>query len=534
MKQSLDNDEVDLLSSLQLVGTKTAVDIVKKGVSIDSEEQEMGPSPSKEADPVVFTDEEALALYLDLSLTKRKYCLLRELLQKKNVNVLPAYKRITDAKSKCYPVSSAIEITETKASIKLQELLNHTTTILLSTEEVKPPLDAKKLKMVSKYGGDGTSGFNNYKQKFENSEDSDSSLFLMSLVPLRLEYEIGNTCSTIWENPRPCSPRNCLPIMFEYAKETKEKILTEFGNIKKVIKQLKPTKITINSKIYQIDHVLLSTMIDGKVCQHLTGISSAANCVICGAKPSEMNDLKSVLKREENIEAFGLQVLHLWIRIMECVLNISYRLPLKKWACKTKEDKAIRDERKTKIKKEIKDRLGLIVDTPKPGGAGSSNDGNTARRFLENYEIISDITGFNKVLLKKFYIMLQTLSSGKPICTDAFRKFTFKTAELYVELYYWYYMPSSLHKPLMHGYKIIKSQIVPIGQLSEEAQEAKNKDFKRWRENNTRKTSRVDTNTDLIHYLLVSADLYISSLRKEFPKSQKPLLPEATALLLKE
>lgn len=187
----------------------------------------------------------------------------------------------------------------------------------------------------------------------------------MSLVPLRLEYGNNTLTSVIWENPRPCSPKNCLPIMFEYAKESKDKILSEFRNIKNEIKKLKPSKIKINDTTYYVEHQLMCTMVDGKVCQHLTETSSAANCIVCGAKPSEMNNLSQILHREEKIESFsfGLQVLHLWIRLMECVLNISYRIQIKKWSC------------------------GLIVDTPKQG-TGSSNDGNTARRFFQNYETI--------------------------------------------------------------------------------------------------------------------------------------------------
>jgi len=60
-------------------------------------------------------------------------------------------------------------------------------------------------------------------------------------------------------------------------------------------------------------------------------------------------------------------------------------------------------------------------------------------------------------------------------------------------------MPSSVHKILVHGGKVIKSALLPIGQLTEEAQEARNKDFKRFREYNTRKCNRYATNADLIH-----------------------------------
>lgn len=56
--------------------------------------------------------------------------------------------------------------------------------------------------------------------------------------------------------------------------------------------------------------------------------------------------------------------------------------------------------------------------------------------------------------------------------------------------------------------------IIPLGQMSEEASEAKNKEIRRVRLEHTLKTSRHRTNYDLIKYMLMSLDPYIASLRK--------------------
>ena len=113
-----------------------------------------------------------------------------------------------------------------------------------------------------------------------------------------------------------------------------------------------------------------------------------------------------------------------------------------------------------------------------------------------------------------------------------FARYANDTASLYAEQYEWFYMPASMHKILIHGASIIDSFLVPIGQLSEEAQESRNKDFKRYRENNTRKSSRIKTIEDLLHCLLISSDPYIASLRKESKKTARPLLLEAEQLLI--
>ncbi|GBN45209.1 hypothetical protein AVEN_186087-1 [Araneus ventricosus] len=70
------------------------------------------------------------------------------------------------------------------------------------------------------------------------------------------------------------------------------------------------------------------------------------------------------------------------------------------------------------------------------------------------------------------------------------------------------------------GRGIIEACILPIGSYFEEAQEARNKHNRQYRELFTRKSSRINTNTDLLHRLLVLSDPYIASLRAA-PKSEK-------------
>lgn len=114
-------------------------------------------------------------------------------------------------------------------------------------------------------------------------------------------------------------------------------------------------------------------------------------------------------------------------------------------------------------------------------------------------------------LIKRFAVILQTISSGFEINVDKFDTYAKETAKLYTELYNWYYMPSSVHKVLIHGADVVKSSLLPIGQLSEEASEARNKDFRNFRQHHTRKISRIKTNEDILNSLLVTSDPVISS-----------------------
>lgn len=255
------------------------------------------------------------------------------------------------------------------------------------------------------------------------------------------------------------------------------------------------------------------TMVDGKVCNALANNPSSQKCYICGATPKMINEkLKSNRASNSDMYTFGISSLHAWIRTLECLLHISYRLHIKKWQIRDSAEKILFQERKLKIQEKFKQEMGLIVDRPKAGG-GNTNDGNTARRFFRNSVKSAEITGLNENLIRQFGIILQTISCGYEINVNLFANYVENTRQLYISLYPWYYMPASIHKILVHSPEIINSCILPIGQMSEEALEARNKDCRRYRENNTRKISRWHTNKDLLSMLLISSDSLISSLR---------------------
>lgn len=106
------------------------------------------------------------------------------------------------------------------------------------------------------------------------------------------------------------------------------------------------------------------------------------------------------------------------------------------------------------------------------------------------------------------------------------------TYKMIVERYSWYKMPWSVHRVLLHGAETIRHNIVPIGQLTEEAAEARNKDFRRYREHHTRKHNRVVTNQDILNFLLVSSDPIISNMRPIVKRKHLALPSEVMSLLL--
>ena len=475
-----------------------------------------------------FTKEEALAMFIDCKLTKHTYNLTRTKINKLGYKIYPSYYKLRQCKNECYP---NISVTESRAVVKVQSIVDITAKrLVLAQAEVLERFTADNFILICKWGGDGSSNHSKYKQKFESDIASDEFLFAFSFVPLQLS-ELNNQNNLAWYNSIPSSTRNCRPLALLFSKENADNTREETDRIQSEIDSLVPTKIVLGNKTIVIHYKFLLTMVDGKVCNAITRITSSQTCYICGATPKLMNDISndSSKTNKKNFE-FGLSPLHLWIRCFECFLHISYRLGFKKWSVRNKKDKEQFTASKINIQRKFKEEMGLIVDQAKPG-YGSTNDGNSARRFFKNYEQSAAITGIDQNLLLRFYIILCTLSSGHDINILKYKRYVEETKELYLSLYSWYYMPVTVHKLLVHSTEIIEYCILPIGMLSEEAQESRNKDLRRFREFHTRKCSRISTNTDLLNMLILTSDPLINVFRESSKKNRKSLPSDALKLL---
>ena len=66
-------------------------------------------------------------------------------------------------------------------------------------------------------------------------------------------------------------------------------------------------------------------------------------------------------------------------------------------------------------------------------------------------------------------------------------EYAVETARKLVEDYPWYYLPPLVHKIRILGAEVTKHALVPVGELSKEAAEAKNKVIKQFRLQHTKK-----------------------------------------------
>lgn len=113
-----------------------------------------------------LTPAQALALFVDLDLTDRKYIVLREMVNNLHKNCFPSLYALKQAKNKIIPKN--ISVSETSAMVDIQELVNSTVNGIVQTLRITKPAHAK---LICKWGMDGSSGHSTYKQKFSNENE---------------------------------------------------------------------------------------------------------------------------------------------------------------------------------------------------------------------------------------------------------------------------------------------------------------------------------------------------------------------------
>lgn len=498
----------------------------------------------KAATPSPMSIEEAVSLMIDSRMPVSTYEMLKRSADAHDFSLYPPYYLLRKyRKDFCRPAEQ-LELSDTLASVSLQALLDHTVDRIFKLQQEPLLQFAEKLKnstlklqLIASWGFDGSTGQSQYKQRLNANENAtDSGIFVTTMIPLQLQTEEGKI---VWRNQAPQSVRFCRPLRIQFLKETEDSIHAERNWVDSQIRNLVAHSITESGISASIKYSLHLTVIDGKVLSILSGASSHQVCPICGATPSEFNVLNRPLKPipDCNLQ-YGISPLHAWIRFLEFCLHLSYRNVdgIKTWRVKGGDKNPQLNERKRKIQEALWEKLSLRVDFPKPGGAGSSNDGNTARRAfsIENQVVFAEILGIELWLVQDLHVILCVISSSLPVDSKKFGEFCRPLADRYVKAYPWFYMPATLHKILIHGEQIISRSALPMGMLSEQAGESRNKLYRQDREMHARKTSRKENLLDVFNRAMDSSDPFISelSMSQRREKSKKLPLPSAAIALL--
>ena len=120
--------------------------------------------------------------------------------------------------------------------------------------------------------------------------------------------------------------------------ETADITNEEIGYINSQIQTLQETKISRTEGDLSIKHTLLMTTVDAKVCNAATETASAMRCYICKATSKDFNDLSKTKEVNKEALQFGLSILHARIRLFEFLLHLSYKINIKKWKIRSKEE----------------------------------------------------------------------------------------------------------------------------------------------------------------------------------------------------
>jgi hypothetical protein len=218
-----------------------------------------------------------------------------------------------------------------------------------------------------------------------------------------------------------------------FEREYKDSISRESQRLQGEVSQLVPYIISDVPRI-EVKFKGLFTMLDGKVLNELTSNPSSANCPICHKSSKQMSSQAINFPPVEGSLAFGVSPLHFGIRSFELLYNIGYRRDTKKfggrWTDEEREKKKVCEK---KVKANFLEKLGLIIDQRRDGGAGNTTTGNVARRAFENAEITADICGVSAQLVKNISVIWGTLSSGFAIDACKFDLLCQETLRLYFD-----------------------------------------------------------------------------------------------------
>ena len=165
-------------------------------------------------------------------------------------------------------------------------------------------------------------------KKLFSTRQNEESFFQTAIDPLKLVINKKD----VWINSKCSSSHLCRPLHLQYQKETKAVTVNEDNRIREEIMNLLELPINFTyedgtnlsvSRGYNVNIIML----DGKAVNAITNANSTQTCNVCGAKPSEMNNLFRVREKQINQSSLklGLSSLHCWMRTFEYILHLSYK-----------------------------------------------------------------------------------------------------------------------------------------------------------------------------------------------------------------
>jgi hypothetical protein len=534
VKKLTENDEFDSTALLEAALIKSNVEknfarAVGIKTVLKKKKRIVEKPPVKNA-----TASESFELYLSNNLSQRQYKSIKIFFDSHNAKILPSYDKLLITKKECHP--EGIVVSDLEASVSIQNLFQHVATRLLVNfnEEFCNKMEAshENLVIIFAYGLDGSSGYSHYNMPVE-VDRCDQNLVAVTCVPIRITTPMGRI---VWQNPSTASSRSCLPIKLIFAKEDKALTKEIYADLKDQINKLTPLAFSLSENLQvTVEADFHLALIDGKVLADLTD-TGYASCALCKRPPREFNSLR-IWEENKTVTSnpqVGISPLHARLRIFEHLVKIGYKKVTGK--ARSGSDAAV-IKNMAVVRKRFLDLLNLRVDQPSPRG-GNSNTGNVSRKAFENAEIFAQCVGFDAAeteVIIRLRNVLACITSPHEIDTAKFKIYCYETHKIYINFFSWYPMSSTLHKVLYHGHELMQNFTIPLGLMTEESSESKNKFYKRDRLQHARQSSRAANLEDIFHRALEMSDPFFSTiaLRKIKSKKNHMMLPDEVMDMLK-
>ena len=121
-----------------------------------------------------------------------------------------------------------------------------------------------------------------------------------------------NANTVVCKNPRPSYPRFCRPLKIQFLHENTEATVIEVDNIKEQIDKFDLFQEIVDGKEISVSYELALTMLDGKVCNAITGTESPQRSYLCDSNSEDFNKIDEILQKELSDEdlKYGLPTLH--------------------------------------------------------------------------------------------------------------------------------------------------------------------------------------------------------------------------------
>ena len=183
----------------------------------------------------------------------------------------------------------------------------------------------------------------------------------------------------------------------------------------------------------KVNYELHLTIVDQKVVNALTKIKYSMRCYICGATPTQFNNLEEMPCSDPTTYMYGLSPLHKLIRCFEMLLHIAYRAEIQKWRVSSAADKEKVKRKNQEIHDRFKVKLGIKVDEPKTRCRKYKRREHSSKGFPERKGVCGCLW-FGPNLIHRYHMILVALSCKLPLDPKVFGTYCRETAELQLQL----------------------------------------------------------------------------------------------------